>query len=300
MVTVLTDADVVEHLTAAQAVRWMGEAVDAHHRGALVAPPRVHADLGDGHLVFTTGRLQGTWFGYRSYDTLPGGPGSQVVVVHDEADGAVRAIAVGNELGPRRVGAIGGVAADALAPKDAATVAVIGTGVQAEMQVWGLSAVRTIRELRVHSRDPAHRAAFAARVASLVPGTVVEAASPEAAVDGADMVVMATSSATPVVEGAWIAPGTYVATVGQRGRAEFGLDLPAVADVLVSDSPAQIDAYDPPNVLAGSTHQGRIVSLGAVRAGEVALPAEPRVSLFFSVGLAGTEAFLLARLAAHR
>lgn len=35
----------------ADAVRWMGEAIDAHHRGDLGAPPRVRTDLGDGSLV---------------------------------------------------------------------------------------------------------------------------------------------------------------------------------------------------------------------------------------------------------
>ena len=54
--------------------------------------------------MFTTGRLRGSWFGYRSYDTVSDGPGTQLVVVHDDASGEIRAIAVGNELGPRRTG----------------------------------------------------------------------------------------------------------------------------------------------------------------------------------------------------
>jgi len=102
--TILYDDDICSRLEARDAVRWMGEAIDAHYRGDLVAPPRVHADIGDGRIVFTTGRLRGSWFGYRSYDTFPAKPGSQVVVVHDEHSGEVRAIAIGNELGPRRTG----------------------------------------------------------------------------------------------------------------------------------------------------------------------------------------------------
>jgi len=53
---VLRDRDLLTWLTAADAVRWAGEAVDAHHRGELVAPARVYADFGEGRLVFTTGR----------------------------------------------------------------------------------------------------------------------------------------------------------------------------------------------------------------------------------------------------
>jgi hypothetical protein len=100
---------------------------------------------------------------------------------------------------------------------------------------------------------------------------------------------------------AWIAPGSYVTTLGpkQQGRAEFGLDLPDAASLLVTDSLDQIGAYRPPNVLVGTPHRQRLVSLGAVRAGEVPVPGADQVSLFFSVGLAGTEAFLLNRLAAR-
>ena len=83
----------------------------------------------------------------------------------------------------------------------------------------------------------------------------------------------------------------------QQGRAEFGLDLPETASLLVTDSLEQMGAYSPPNVLVGTPHQGRLTSLGAVRAGEAAATGPEGVSLFFSVGLAGTEAFLLDRLA---
>ena len=117
---------------------------------------------------------------------------------------------------------------------------------------------------------------------------------------GAEIVILATSSPVPVIDAAWLGPGTYVSTLGpkQRGRAEFGLDLPGAATLLVTDSLAQIDAYDPPNALVGTPHRQRLVSLGAVRAGEVPRPAPGGITLFFSVGLAGTEAFLLDRLAA--
>jgi ornithine cyclodeaminase/alanine dehydrogenase-like protein (mu-crystallin family) len=297
---ILHDGDVLTWLTATDAVRWAGEAVDAHHRGELSAPARIHADFGDSRLVFTTGRLRGSWFGYRSYDTFPADPGVQVVVVHDEASGQVRAVAIGNELGPRRTGAIGAVAADALVPPGAGIAAIIGAGTQAYTQLWALAAVRELREVRVYSRDPDRRRSFAARAQPLVPGVCRPAPDARSAVVGAQIVVLATSSPVPVIDAAWVAPGSYVTTLGpkQRGRAEFGPDLPGAASLLVTDSPDQIGAYHPPNMLAGTPHQQRLVSLGAIRAGQVPPPGAGGISLFFSVGLAGTEAFLLDRLAA--
>lgn len=103
-----------------------------------------------------------------------------------------------------------------------------------------------------------------------------------------------------MIAAAWLSPGSHVTTLGpkQQGRAEFGLDLPGAASLLVTDSLDQIGAYHPPNILAGTPHHRRLVSLGAVRAGEVPPSRAGGISLFFSVGLAGTEAFLLDRLAA--
>ena len=59
-----------------------------------------------------------------------------------------------------------------------------------------------------------------------------------------------------------------------------------------------MDAYDPPNALVDTPHHERVASLGALRAADVARPEPGSVTLFCSVGLAGTEAFLLDRLAA--
>ncbi|MDA8332088.1 MAG: ornithine cyclodeaminase family protein [Candidatus Dormibacteraeota bacterium] len=299
MDTVLNDGDILQRLTATDAVRWMGEAVDAHQRGELVAPPRLQAEFGDGRLVFTAGRLRGSWFGYRSYDSFPVDPGAQVIVVHDERSGRVRAIAVGNELGARRTGAIGAVAADALAGADAGVVALIGSGTQAFTQLWALAAVRSLREVRVFSRDESRRVAFAEAVAPLLGGPARTVRDARAACEGADIVVLATSSPTPVIDASWVGCGALVTTVGpkQQGRAEFGLDLAEAASLLVTDSLEQIGAYHPPHVLAGTPHEHRLVSLGAVRSGEAAATGSDAISVFFSVGLAGTEAHLLDRLA---
>src|SRR5262249_8081120 len=184
-----------------------------------------------------------------------------------------------------------------VAAPGAGTGAVIGTGVQAYTQVWALGVVRELGEVGVQPGDPAGRAAFAERVRPLAGGACHAAADARAAVDGAQIVILATSSPAPVIDASWIGPGSYVATLGpkQRGRAEFGLDLPAAAALLVTDSLAQIDAYDPPNVLAGTPHRERLVSPGAVPARAAPPPPAGALCLFFSVGLAGTGPFRLAR-----
>lgn len=299
MPRVLTDADIVAGLDAATAVGWMRAALLAAHHGRLHTPPRVSTALGDGRLVFTTGALTGEWYGYRSYDSFGAGTGAQVVVVHEWHSGAVRGIAVGNELGPRRVGAIGAVAVDALAVPAARTLGLVGTGTQAWAQLWAITAVRELTEVSVFSRDPERRNAFATRASADFDLPVRAVSSAREAVEGRDLVVLATNSPVPVIEADWVAPGSFVTTLGpkQVGRAEFGPDLVGRADVAVTDSVAQTEAYDPAFVLAGTPQHERLRSLGAVLAGD--LPgrtgAEQTV-VFCSVGLAGTEAYLLAQL----
>lgn len=299
MIEVFTDDDVRRLLPPDLAIEWMREALVAEHRGRLHSPPRVHTDLGDGRLVFTTGALEGKWFGYRSYDSFEVESGEQVVVVHGAVDGRVRGIAVGNELGPRRVGAIGGVAADILARTNSRSLAVIGTGTQAWAQLCAISAVRDLAEVRVYSRDADRRHGFAARARSELRIAAHDAPDARTAVDGADIVVLATNSPTPVIDPRWLAPGSYVTTLGpkQVGRAEFGPELVAASDLVFTDSLAQISAYDPPNILVGTPQEHRLAALGAVLAGDAfgRISEEQRV-LFCSVGLAGTEVFLLDRL----
>ncbi|RQX02578.1 ornithine cyclodeaminase family protein [Micromonospora globispora] len=300
MTLLFSDDDVAAALDAPLTVDAMRNALLAAYQGRLIAPPRVSASLGGGRMVLTAGHLTGEWYGFRSYDTFGHRESGQLVVLHDAGTGAVRAIAVGEELGSRRTGGLGGVAVDAPARPDAATLGVVGSGRQAWTQVWAAAAVRPLREVTVHSRSAANREAFAARVrAELgVPARAVGSAT--AAVTGRDLVVLATTSRTPVLDARDLAPGTHVNTVGfkQRHRAEFGADLLDAADVLVTDSPAQAAAYDPPMLAVLPPYAERLRDLGAVLAGAVpGRTGADQISVFCSTGLAGTEVFLLDRLA---
>ena len=283
---ILDDAAVLQRLNAADAVEAMRDALVAFHRGQLVSPPRTTAVL-----TFTAGRLVGKWYGFRSYAAHV--RCEQIVALHTEPDGRLAALARGASLGAYRTGALGGAAVAAMARPDASTLGVIGSGKQAWTQVWAIAAARALTEVTVASRTPENRERFAARITAElgVPARVVD--DPTTAVRDRDIVLIATNSRTPIVEGGWISPGTAVTTLGpkQVGAAEFGADLPAVADVIVTDSPPQLEAMDPPAVISAAR------SLGAVIAGDEPGRTSPdQITLYESVGLAGTEPFLLARL----
>jgi alanine dehydrogenase len=285
---ILDDAEVLAKLRAPEAVAAMRDALVAFHRGQLVAPPRAEAVL-----TFTAGRLVGHWYGFRSYARHVGG--DQIVALHTEPDGRLAALATGPSLGAYRTGALGGAAVDALARADATTLGVIGSGKQAWTQVWAIHAVRPLADVVVYSPTHEHRVDFADRVYRELGVPVSPVDSAVEAVRGRDIVLVATSSRTPVIEASWISPGTAVTTLGpkQVGSAEFGPDLADVGDVLVTDSPPQLAAFDPPALLDAS----RVGSLGAVIAGDAPGRTGPdEVTVYESVGLAGTEPYLLARL----
>ncbi|BCJ32936.1 hypothetical protein Athai_04390 [Actinocatenispora thailandica] len=269
----------------------MRAAVLAAHRGELVAPPRAALDLAGGRLMVTAGGTD-RWYGHRAY--LVGAPADQVVVLVE--DGRLRAVAVGDLLGQYRVGALGAVAADALARPDAHRLGIIGTGAQAYAQAWAIRAVRDLTAVTVYGRDPDRRAGFARRLRDELGLPAVAATEPAAAVRDHDIVVLATNSTTPVLDPGWLSPGTAVTTLGpkQAGRSEFDLRLAEAAALITTDSVRQLDGYDPPFVLAGTAARAGMVGLGAVLTGERALPADPAaIRLYCSVGLAGTEPALL-------
>ncbi|RAO42412.1 Ornithine cyclodeaminase [Micromonospora saelicesensis] len=161
------------------------------------------------------------------------------------------------------------------------------------LQVVGLTS-------RAHRGGPQSlREAFAARVRAELGVPARAVADPGSAVAGRDLVVLATTSPTPVLCAADLSPGTHVNAVGfkQRDRSEFGTDLLDTADLLVTDSPAQAADYQPPMLAATPPYAGRLRDLGGILAGAVpGRTTADQISVFCSTGLAGTEVFLLDAL----
>ena len=217
--------------------------------------------------------------GLKAY-TVAGGKARFLVVLYD-LDGAPIALIEADRLGAFRTGAATGVAARRLAPPGPKTVAVIGAGWQARTQVAALRRALDIAELRVFSRTPERRERFAAEVGGLA------AASAEAAVRGADVVVTITNSASPVLEAVWVEPGALVVGAGSNfpTRAELPAELVHTARAVVVD---QLDAarLESGDLLCAGYDLDRAVELGAVLAGKAALPDGEAPLIFESHGLA--------------
>jgi ornithine cyclodeaminase/alanine dehydrogenase-like protein (mu-crystallin family) len=215
------------------------------------------------------------------------------VYLFDAVDGRPRAVIEAHWLGQMRTGGASGLATKYLARPDASVFTVIGSGTQALTQVLAVAAVRTLREVRVASRNPAHRDAFVNELKGVMPSTIAihAAGSMREAVDGAEILTTITSAARPIFPGEWLQAGQHLNVCGSNypDRREIDGRVVARADVVVADDvdAARVEAGD--LLLAereGQLNWGRLHSLRDVVAGSTGSRQPSDVSLFKSVGLA--------------
>jgi ornithine cyclodeaminase/alanine dehydrogenase-like protein (mu-crystallin family) len=295
---ILTDSDLEPRLTMPFAIEQMEAALRAKADGALVHPPRFTVDAPGGSVVFTAGAETGAQqvIGFRAYHRYVGPNAEvdddQIVAVYSSASGALKGVIIGRFLGSMRTAAINGVAIKRLARTDARKLVVIGAGYHARFQVAAAMTARAINSVVVAGRTPANVETFAAEIRKRY--SVETRTAPVAAetVAEADILLCATNSRSPILESAWIRPGTHVNSIGPKTRAGHELpgDIADIAGVVVTDSMAQVLGFDPPyflNDVADMVELDQIVT-GRAR-GRL---ADDDTTLFSSVGLAGTEVVL--------
>ena len=150
------------------------------------------------------------------------------VLLFEAEHGSLKAILDASTVTAIRTAAVSGLATRLLARKDATELAILGAGVQAITHLEAMLAVRSIRRVRVWTRTAAHAQEFAARAATQHGIQAVAALTAETAVRGADIVCTVTSSKDPVLQGAWLTPGTHVNAVGSSVATSRELDTEAV------------------------------------------------------------------------
>jgi ornithine cyclodeaminase/alanine dehydrogenase-like protein (mu-crystallin family) len=175
-----------------------------------------------------------------------------------------------------RTAAVSAVATERLAGPDASVLAIIGSGVQAQSHLEALRLVRGFREVRVWS--PRRAAAFADEHG------IRASVSAEEAVRGADVVVTATTSQSPVLSGEWLSPGVHINAVGAPRPDWRELD-----DEVLRRARVYVDSRE-----AALEESGDVIAAGEIvgEIGEVVSGAKPgrrsteEVTLFKSLGLA--------------
>jgi thiomorpholine-carboxylate dehydrogenase len=193
----------------------------------------------------------------------------------DPQTGTPLATMDGRLITEMRTAAVSAIATKLLAASDAKILAILGSGVQARSHVNALRLVRQFEEIRVWSSTPEHAQRFAREIgAKSMPA--------EEAVRGADVVVTATNSPTPVLKGSWLRPGCHVNAVGACRPDWRELDDAAMANVVFVDSREGAMKESGDVILSGTKIYAE---LGEALAGKV-LPRASETTIFKSLGMA--------------
>jgi|TARA_Y100000994_G_scaffold244630_1_gene244820 ornithine cyclodeaminase len=175
-----------------------------------------------------------------------------------------------------RTAAAGAVAARHLAPRKIDNVGVIGTGVQARMQLEMLCSVVEAKSALIWGRNEAKVGKMIGELklsaALLAAGMEVRAAeSVEELADQSRLIVTATSAHEPVLRADQVRPGTHITAMGSDddGKQELDVALLGKADRIVADSVSQCSKYGEcvHAINAGVISLDDIAELGAVVSG---------------------------------
>ena len=146
-----------------------------------------------------------------------------VVVLLDRESGQLACIADAGEVTEIRTAAASAVATDALARRDARTLAIFGCGAQAASHIRALVRVRKLEGILVWGRSMERAAAFAGQMEREV-GVTVSAVADGREAAAADIICTVTGSRTPVLLGEWVRPGTHVNAVGSSHPGPVEID----------------------------------------------------------------------------
>ncbi|MEX2643335.1 MAG: hypothetical protein WD270_07775 [Acetobacterales bacterium] len=98
------------------------------------------------------------------------------------------------------------------------TMALLGTGRQARRHLLAMARLFPLTTIRVYSRDPENVERFCTEMSAYVDVRLVPATGSELAVAGADLVICATASNVPVLNGECLSPGAHVTSIVNGNR----------------------------------------------------------------------------------
>ena len=281
--------EVARLLPYEECVPLMREAMIALSAGRTRQLLRQILDLPEGRAfgVMPGAMLEDGVFGAKLVSVYPdnfaqGDPSHQgVVALFDAATGAPAAMLDAGAITAIRTAAASAAATDALARKDARSLAILGYGEQARRHRDAIRCVRGIERVTVWGRDFAKAQAFEGAIAC---HTVEEA------IAGADIICTVSAAPEPILKSEWVADGAHINAVGSSRAGPRELDDALVARArLFADHEEGVRAQGAEfrhALAAGAIQPGHLLGeIGAVMAGT--LPGrflESDVTIYKSLG----------------
>jgi alanine dehydrogenase len=252
MVLFLDRKDVESALTIGDAIEAVEKAFKEHGLGTVSMPLRSTIRVEDqkGAILFMPAYIKSMGaLGIKVVSVYGDNPSKYnlptilgVVLLNDPGTGQLLAIMDGTFLTAMRTGAASGVATKYLARKDAKQVGVIGTGVQGRTQLAAVCAVRSVDMVRAYDVAPDRCKSFCEEVSKQFKIRATPVKSAQEAVRGSGIVITASTSKTPVLNGEWLDAGAHVNAIGSHTPDARELDTAAIkrAKIIVDSREAAL------------------------------------------------------------
>lgn len=281
-------------------------ALVAQGRGQTVIEPRVHLvpeTSQKGHFNVLRGYIEplataGVKVVGDFVDNYKKGLPSELAVLtlFDPETGSPRAIIDASAITDMRTGAVTAIGAKHLARRDSKILGHVGARGTSYWNVRLLDHLFDFEEIRVHSRRPESREAFAEKLSRDLGKKVVATDNWRDCLQGADIMVEATRLPAPAPEflTRWISKGAFVVPYGTMSAVEF--DLTDIMDKIVVDDWGQCGPGRPYGALRRHVDEGKLTAetlyaeIGQIACGD--RPGRERddeTILFWHRGLSTTD-----------
>lgn len=308
----LNKEDVGRLVRMKEVIETVEEAYKAFNTGQVIQPAYtcIHLPPPRGEIDFKLGyckaneiiSMKASSGGFPTNPTEHGVPsGMGTILLFDARTCALLCVMDGSLITGLRTGAAGAVSVKVLARKNAKTITSIGTGNQARMQIRAIREVMKIEEIHAWDHHPETLARYKVDIEREFGIPVVIAHSKQDAVEQADILVTTTRGKGPLVEAAWVKPGTHIVAIGTdtHGKQELEPEIFKNARI-VNDSISQCtekgETWHPlnQNIITESDIHAEI--------GEILLGKKPgretnsEITIFDSTGMAIQDNTTAARI----
>lgn len=300
-------------LTNDEILAAVSAALAAQGRGETVIEPRVHLvpeSSDKGHFNVLRGYVKpldvaGVKIVGDFVDNYKIGLPSEMAVLNlfDPQTGAPRAIIDATAITDMRTGAVTAIGARHLARKDSKVLGHVGARGTSYWNVRLLDHFFDFDEIRVHSRRPESREAFAARLERDLGKKIVVTDNWQDCLEDADIMVEASRlpEPAPLFKTDWVKKGAFVVPYGTMSALEF--DLTDIMDKIVVDDWGQCGPGRPYGALRRHVDEGKLTQQTLhAELGEIVCGAKPgresddETILFWHRGLSSTDVALGAAI----
>ncbi|HVT03397.1 MAG TPA: ornithine cyclodeaminase family protein [Thermoanaerobaculia bacterium] len=304
-VLLLNEEQVHHLLTPAECIEAMESALIALARGEVYNPLRqlMRPPGASGVLGLMPAYRSGNKpvFALKEVAVFPGNPARGLdshlgaVLLHSGETGQLLGVFNAAAITAIRTAAVSALATRLLSRQESTTLTIIGAGVQARAHAESIASVRALKGIRLASRGSEKAQKLAGELTSRLGIECTFVADIRAALEGADIIVTATSSNSPILKREWIGPGAHINAVGSSVRSAREIDGATMAasrlfvdrrESTLNESGDYLSAeaeglIGPGHIVAEigeiliGTHKGRI--------------SEGEITLFKSLGLAAED-----------